>query len=92
MSFPFVALLVAGAASLASAQTNGPEWASRLVRDVTAASFPELLNKDIRVKQFASSSDFFQARFSIRHPAFSCRTQDAILDPREFGGRARERD
>jgi hypothetical protein len=58
------ALLIA-TASVVSAQTSGPEWATRLVHDVTGASFPELLKKDIRVKQFVSPSDYFQARFSI---------------------------
>jgi hypothetical protein len=58
-------MLLAGAASAASAKTNGPEWAIRLVLDVTETSFPQLLNKDIRMKLFASSSDYSQARFSV---------------------------
>jgi hypothetical protein len=57
-------VFVAGAL-LAQAQTKGPEWAERLVREVRSSSFPELLDKDIRVQQFTGSSDYFQARFSI---------------------------
>ena len=57
-------MFVAGAL-LAQAQTKAPEWAERLVREVRSSSFPELLDRDIRVQQFASSSDYFQARFSI---------------------------
>jgi hypothetical protein len=52
-------------ALLAQAQTKVPEWADRLVREVRSCSFPELLDRDIRVRQFAGSSDYFQARFSI---------------------------
>jgi hypothetical protein len=56
--------LVAGAL-LAQAQTKAPEWAERLVREVRSSSFPELLDRDIRVRPFSGSSDYFQARFSI---------------------------
>jgi len=57
-------VFVAGAL-LAQAQTKAPEWAVRLVHDVRSSSFPELLDRDICVRQFAGSPDYFQARFSI---------------------------
>jgi hypothetical protein len=57
-------MFVAGAL-LAQAQTKAPEWAERLVREVRSSSFPELLDRDIRVRLFVSSSDYFQARFTI---------------------------
>jgi len=52
------AVFVAGAL-LAQAQTKAPEWAERLVREVRSSSFPELLDKEVRVRQFAGSSDYF---------------------------------
>jgi hypothetical protein len=52
-------------ALLAQAQIKPPQWAEQLVREVRSSSFPDLLDKDIRVRQFAGSSDYFQARFSI---------------------------
>jgi hypothetical protein len=58
------AVFVAGAL-LAQAQTKPPELAERLVREVRSSSFPELLDRDIRLRQFAGSSDYFQARFGI---------------------------
>jgi hypothetical protein len=58
------AVFVAGAL-IAQAQTKPPEWGERLVREVRSSSFPELRERDIRVRQFTSSSDYFQARFSI---------------------------
>jgi hypothetical protein len=59
------AALFLAPALLAQAQTKAPEWAERMVREVRSSSFPELLGRDIRVRQFAGSSDYFQARFSI---------------------------
>jgi len=50
---------------VAPGQPVAPEWAERLVRNVQASSFPELAKKDIRIDQFTSDSDYFQARFSI---------------------------
>ena len=50
---------------VASGQPIAPEWAERLVRNVQSSSFPELAKKDIRIDQFTSDSDYFQARFSI---------------------------
>ena len=50
---------------LAQAQTKAPEWAERLAREVRASSFPELRDRDIRVRQFVGSSDYLQARFSL---------------------------
>jgi hypothetical protein len=50
---------------VARSQQGAPEWAKRLVRDVRSSSFPELAHKDIRVGQFTSDSDYFQARFSL---------------------------
>jgi len=44
----------------AQGQPTLPEWAERLVLDVRSSSFPELADKDIRVGQFASDSDYFQ--------------------------------
>ncbi|HJZ97285.1 MAG TPA: hypothetical protein VKE70_12325 [Candidatus Solibacter sp.] len=58
------AVFLAGAL-LAQAQSKAPEWAERLVHEVRSSSFPELLDRDIRVRQFAGSSDYFQARFGI---------------------------
>ncbi len=58
------AILLAGI-PLAQGRPAAPEWAERLVRDVRSSSFPELADKDIRVGQFTSDSDYFQARFSI---------------------------
>jgi hypothetical protein len=65
MASALAPVLLIATASLVSGQTSGPEWATRLVHDVTGASFPELLKTDIRVQQFGSPSDYFQARFSI---------------------------
>ena len=48
-------------AMLAQAQTTAPEWAERLVREVRSSSFPELVGKDVGVRQFDGSSDYFQA-------------------------------
>ena len=59
------AVVFVSATLLAQAQTNAPEWAERLVRQVRSSSFPELLNRHIRVQQFSGSPDYFQARFSI---------------------------
>jgi hypothetical protein len=59
------AVLLVAVALLAQAQTKAPEWAERLVREVRSSSFPELLDRDIRVLQSSGSSDYFQARFSI---------------------------
>jgi hypothetical protein len=50
---------------VAPGQPVAPEWAERLVRNVQSCSFPELAEKDIRIDQFTSDSDYFQARFSI---------------------------
>jgi hypothetical protein len=50
---------------VAPGQPVAPEWAERLVRNVQSSSFPELAKKDIRIDQFTSDSDYFQARFSI---------------------------
>jgi hypothetical protein len=63
-SIALASILLAGM-PLARGQTKAPEWAQRLVRDVRTSSFPELAKEDIRVRQFASESDYFQARFSI---------------------------
>jgi len=52
-------------AMLAQAQTKAPEWAERLVREVRSSSFPELHDRDVHARQFAGSSDYFQARFNI---------------------------
>lgn len=52
------------AALLAQAQTKAPEWAERLVREVSSSSFPQLHDRDIGVRQFSGSSDYFQARFN----------------------------
>jgi hypothetical protein len=60
-----LAALLLLAVRCAPGGTRGPEWAARLVRDVRAASFPELAGADVRVREFASDSDYFQARFSI---------------------------
>ena len=57
-------LLLAGSAP-GAAQANAPDWAERLVREVRSSSFPELLDRNIRVRPFSGSSDYFQARFSI---------------------------
>ena len=75
-------MFVAGAL-LAQAQTKAPEWAERLVREVRSSSFPELLDRDIRVRQFAGSSDYFQA---LQHLAVPHGTEDALRDTRELGG------
>ena len=58
------AIFVAGAI-FAQAQTKNPEWAERMILEVRSSSFPELRNRDIRVRQFDSSTDYFQARFGI---------------------------
>ena len=50
---------------VAPGQPVAPGWAERLVRNVQSSSFPELAKKDIRIDQFTSGSDYFQARFSI---------------------------
>jgi hypothetical protein len=50
---------------VAPGQPVAPEWAEQLVRNVQSSSFPELAKKDIRIDQFTSDSDYFQARFSI---------------------------
>ncbi|MBZ5623369.1 MAG: hypothetical protein LAQ69_32295 [Acidobacteriia bacterium] len=50
---------------VARGQPGAPEWAERLVRNVRSSSFPELAKKDIRIEQFTSDSDYFQARFSL---------------------------
>ena len=63
-STTLASLLLAGI-PLAHGQTGAPEWAERLVRDIQSSSFPELAKRDIRVRPFASYSDYFQARFSI---------------------------
>ncbi len=49
---------------VAPGQPGAPEWAERPVRSVRS-SFPELAKKDIRIEQFTSDSDYFQARFSF---------------------------
>jgi hypothetical protein len=59
-----VAILLA-CTPVARGQSAAPEWAERLVRNIQAASFPELTKKDIRIEQFTSDSDYFQARFSF---------------------------
>src|SRR5262249_6360049 len=46
-------------------QASGNSWADELIREIRTVSFPELAGKDIRAGQFTSSSDFFQARFSV---------------------------
>ena len=51
--------------AVAPGQPVAPEWAERLVRNVQSSSFPELAKADIRIDQFTSDSDYFQARFSI---------------------------
>jgi hypothetical protein len=89
------AVFVAGAL-LAQAQTKAPEWAGRLVREVRSSSFPELLDRDIYVRQFAGSSDYFQARFSIwrfltgmrMHYVIRVNSADALLTAPEQGKRA----
>src|SRR5947208_6963233 len=50
---------------VALGQPAAPEWAERLVRNIQSSSFPELAKKDIRIDQFTSDSDYFQARFSM---------------------------
>jgi hypothetical protein len=60
-----LAVIFIGAVPVARRQPSAPEWAERLVRNVQSSSFPELANKDIRVVQFTSDSDYFQARFSL---------------------------
>ena len=59
------AVILVSATVLAQAQTTAPEWAERLLRQVRSSSFPELLDRHIRVQQFSGSPDYFQARFSI---------------------------
>ena len=51
--------------AVAPGQPVASEWAERLVRNVQSSSFPELAKADIRIDQFTSDSDYFQARFSI---------------------------
>jgi hypothetical protein len=88
-------VFVAGAL-LAQAQTKPPEWAERLVREVRASSFPELLDRDIHVREFAGSSDYFQARFSIwrfltvrrMHYVIQVNSAAALLAAPEEGKRA----
>jgi hypothetical protein len=89
------AVFVAGAL-FAQAQTKAPEWAERLVGEVRSSSFPELLDRDIRVRQFAGSSDYFQARFSIfrfltgrkMHYVIRVNSAAALLAAPEEGKRA----
>jgi len=50
---------------VAPGQPVAREWAERLVRNVQSSSFPELAKTDIRIDQFTSDSDYFQARFII---------------------------
>ena len=96
MGFTLVCALLVTAASLASAQTSNREWASRLVREITTGSFPFLLNKDIRVQEFESRSDYFQARFSVlrfltgrrMHYAIRVNSATALLVVPEEGKRA----
>ena len=63
---------------VAPGQPVAPEWAERLVRNVQSSSFPELAAKDIRVDQFTSDSDYFQARFSLSRFIFGCRMRYVI--------------
>lgn len=44
-----------------------------MLREVRAASFPELAHAEIRLRPFLSQSDYFQARFSIRRFLFARR-------------------
>jgi hypothetical protein len=89
------ALILAGVPR-ARGQTNVPEWAERLVREVRTASFPELATADIRVLPFVSESDYFQARFSLsrlmlgRRMRYSIRVNPgaALADVPEEGRRA----
>jgi hypothetical protein len=52
-------------ASLCSAQTSLPDWAPRLVQQVTHSSYPELERMPVRLQPFKSDSDYFEARFSL---------------------------
>jgi hypothetical protein len=65
MASTLVRAVLITAVSLAPAHTNNREWTDRLVREITSDSFPFLLDKDIRVQEFESRSDYFQARFSM---------------------------
>src|SRR5262249_6391440 len=64
--------------------TEAPEWAEGMVREVRSSSFPELRNRDIRVRQFDSSADYFQARFSpwrfftVRRMQYVIRVNSAV--------------
>ena len=63
---------------VALGQPVAPEWAERLVRNVQSSSFPELAKKDIRIDQFTSDSDYFQARFSIPRFILGCRMRYVV--------------
>ena len=90
------AVIFVSATVLAQAQTTAPEWAERLVREVRSSSFPELLDRDIHVRQFAGSSDYFQAGFSIwrfltvrrMHYVIRVNSAAALLAAPEEGKRA----
>jgi hypothetical protein len=64
---------------VALGQPAAPEWAERLVLNVRSSSFPELAKKDIRIDQFTSDSDYFQARFSIPRFILGRRMRYVIL-------------
>ena len=89
------AVFLAGAL-LGQAQIKPPEWAEQLVCEVRSSSFPELLDRHIRVQQFSGSPDYFQARFSIsrfltfRRMNYVIRVNSAaaLLDAPEEGKRA----
>lgn len=49
----------------ARAQTPAAERARLLIREIQAASYPELKDARIEVKTFRSDSDYFQSRFSF---------------------------
>src|SRR3954453_330695 len=60
-----IAIALLSGVGMEQSQTRTPPSIENLVREVRTASFPELSDVDIRVRPFASDSDYFQARFSI---------------------------
>ncbi len=65
MRFIFQCLLIISLFGFVVGQTNSIERTQKLVAEIIEKSYPELKDKRIEIKSFASKSDYFQSRFSF---------------------------
>jgi hypothetical protein len=65
MRFIFQGLLIISLVGFAFGQTNAIEKTQKIVAEIVEKSYPELKDKRIEIKSFASKSDYFQSRFTF---------------------------